>query len=495
MLNGMKSKSSNRPNETKGASAILAHDRLIGPKQLDNGDMLRTLVRRFQQRKKAVTVNFRRLLPALNSADRFNHLIHPYPAKLLVHIPCFFLASDLLCEPGDMVLDPFCGSGTVLVEAQRANRRAYGADANPLARLITRVKTTPLEATAAKRTLSRIVKRIKCEPSGSLPDVVNLDHWFYPSTVRQLQCLREMIARVRDPAIRDFLFVCFSVCVRKVSLADPRLSVPVRLKFGQYPRKHPLRAKSDAHLRRLRRVSVAQIFKGIAEMNVMRMQKFTASAVRTVPAEVLCSDARNLVHEYSPNGDRNKPLTDKSVQLIITSPPYPGAQKYIRSCSLSLGWLDLCPTADLRACKARIIGREEFTNSECSRFLPTDITDADRVLAIIRKRNPMRATIAETYLHDMRNAFREMNRVLKPGGYIVIAVANNRISGKKFRTVDYLRTMAAECRLSMIAWFVDSIRSRGLMTKRNGNPAIINKESILIFAKGGLPRWARYHDR
>jgi DNA modification methylase len=431
------------------------------------------------------------MLPALNSADRFSHLIHPYPAKLLVHIPFFFLANDLLSKPGDIVLDPFCGSGTVLSEAQLANRRAYGADANPLARLIARVKTTPLDAEAAKRTVNEILRRIPPNPSGERPDVVNLEHWFYPSTTRQLQCLQEVIMRIRTPAIRDFFLVCFSVCVRKVSLADPRLSVPVRLRFGQYPKDHPFRAQSDAHLRGLRCVRVAEVFSRIARLNISRMERLRACAATNPTAEVFCSDARHLMHEYSRNGNRNKPLADESVQLIITSPPYPGAQKYIRSSSLSLGWLQLCPTDGLRACKARIIGREELTNAECSRVLPTNIAEAEKVLTRIRNRNPIRADIAAVYLHEMRLAILEMYRVLKPGGHVVLVAANNRNSGMEFHTVKYLRSIAEECGLTLIAWFIDSIRSRGLMTKRNKTASVITRESVLVFTKGGVPIWVR----
>ncbi len=388
----MKSKISNQRHAIAGASATPEHDRPDEPTRSDFGGPLQTLVRRYQRQKRPVSVNFRQLLPALNSADRFNHLVHPYPAKLLVHIPYFFLANDLLSKPGDIVLDPFCGSGTVLVEAQLANRRAYGADANPLARLIARVKTAPLDAEGTKRTLNEILRRIPTQPSGERPDVVNLEHWFYPSTARQLQCLQEVIMRVRTGAVRDFLIVCFSVCVRKVSLADPRLSVPVRLKLGQYPKGHPLREKSDAHLRRLRRVRVDEIFAQIARTNIARMERLQAAIPRTSLAEIICSDARKLIHEYSLNGNCNKPLADESVQLIITSPPYPGAQKYIRSCSLSLGWLQLCSTANLRACKAGIIGREEFTNAERSRVLPTDIPEAEKLLAAIRRSEPNKSS-------------------------------------------------------------------------------------------------------
>jgi DNA modification methylase len=486
----MKSKISRQVHATAVASATPERNRSAEAERIDTGGVLQTLVCRYQQRKRPISVNFRHILPALNSADRFTHLIHPYPAKLLVHIPFFFLANDLLSKPGDIVLDPFCGSGTVLLEAQLANRRAYGVDANPLARLIARVKTTPLDAAAAKRTLNDILKRIPLRPSGARPDVVNLEHWFYPSTARQLQCLQEVITSVRTPAIRDFLLVCFSVCVRKVSLADPRLSVPVRLRFGQYPDNHPLQAQSDAHLRQLRRVRVSEIFGRIARANIARIEKLQASSASAASVELVCSDARHLVYEYSLNGKRDKPLADESVQLIITSPPYPGAQKYIRSCSLSLGWLRLCPTTDLRAYKARTIGREEFTKAECDRVLPTNIIEADKVLAGIRNRSPVRAKIAATYLNEMRIAMREICRVLKPGGHIVLVAANNRISRMEFRTVDYLQTIAGECGLSLTACFIDAIRSRGLMTKRNHTASVITREWVLIFTKGGVPEWS-----
>lgn len=371
----------------------------------------------------------------------------------------------------------------MLFEAQLAKRHAYGADANPLARLIARVKTTPLDIAAARRTLNEILRRIPQSPSGGHPDVVNIDHWFYPSTKRQLQCLQEVIMKIRPPTVRDFFLVCFSVCIRKVSLADPRLSVPVRLQFGQYPKDHPLRAKSDAHLRRLRRVRVADIFRRISLANIARMEKLRACKADTASAELICSDARKLVYEYSLNGKRNKAVPDESVQLVITSPPYPGAQKYIRSSSLSLGWLRLCLSSDLRACKAQIIGREELSKAECSRVLTTNIVEADKILVAIHKRNPIRAMIAGTYLNDMRIAIGEMYRVLRPGGHVVIVAANNRISAKEFRTVDYLRRIAEDCGLCLTACFVDAIRSRGLMTKRNKTASVITREWVLLFTK------------
>jgi hypothetical protein len=57
--------------------------------------------------------------------------------------------------------------------------------------------------------------------------------------------------------------------------------------------------------------------------------------------------------------------------------------------------------------------------------------------------------------------------------------------------VDYLKTIAEDCGLSLIACFIDAIRSRGLMTKRNHTANVITREWVLIFAKAERPEWTR----
>src|SRR5437868_4039724 len=71
------------------------------------------------------------------------HGIHPYPAKFIPQIPRALIE---LYHPGDNspVLDPFCGSGTTLVEACAAKIPSVGIDLNPLATLVAKVKTTPM---------------------------------------------------------------------------------------------------------------------------------------------------------------------------------------------------------------------------------------------------------------------------------------------------------------------------------------------------------------
>lgn len=479
-----------RPHGALAALAIPVTSVPPKPRAHDTGLVLTTLIGRYQQHRRPISVNFRRLLPDLNSPDRLTHLLHPYPAKLLVHIPYLLLTNDLLSRPGDLVLDPFCGSGTVLLEAQVALRRAYGADANPLARLITRVKTTPLHSDLLHHSLARLLQDIPSDPSGPEPDVVNIGHWFYPSTIRQLRCLREAILDIEHPGVRDFLLISFSVCARKVSRANPRLSVPVRLRPGQYPLRHPLRDKHDALLRRLPHIRVRTLFERIAAANIDRLAKLSPASPAspaTPLAQVICADARHLHHQYPPKGQPSAPLADESVQLIITSPPYPGAQKYIRSSSLSLGWLGLSPSESLRTQKGEAIGREEFTKAQCSELPRTGLPRADSLLRSVWQRSPVRALVAATYLNEMRIAFREMYRVLKPGGTIALVAANSRLAGTQFRTVQFLHDIALECGLTLTASFIDAIKSRGLMTKRNDTASVITREWVLLLTKPGRP--------
>jgi adenine-specific DNA methylase len=99
--------------------------------------------RQFQVSKKPIGTDFRALVSWVKVGDQRTHLIHSYPAKLLAHIAHFFVHAGALCGPDTRVLDPFCGSGTVALEASMRGLSTLVADANPMALLLTRVKTTP----------------------------------------------------------------------------------------------------------------------------------------------------------------------------------------------------------------------------------------------------------------------------------------------------------------------------------------------------------------
>ena len=445
---------------------------------------LEQLLDHYRRTQRAIQVDFRRLVSCVANPDRATHLLHPYPAKLLTHIPFFFLANSILSREGDTVADPFCGSGTVLLESILAGRQGIGADCNPLARLITHVKTSPIPTPVLKTATNRLFERLERDRSDcdSLPDVVNLRYWFHPNVIRQLSALHHSIERTRRSDVRNFFRVCFSICVRKVSLADPRLAVPVRLRPGQYPRGHYLRKKTDDHLRSLRHVNVAVKFSDIVNANTRRMASI--SSISNLPtANVVSSEAHQLKTSGASQQTSQPGVSSLATQLVITSPPYPGAQKYIRSSSLSLGWLGLCNSTELCAYKQRTIGREEIRKAERQTFKSSALPSADSVLRELHRVNAVRAAIASTYLREMRDAISEIWNHLCKGGFLVLVAANNQIGGRNFSTQRYLQSIAEDTGFRTMLKLTDDIRSRGLMTKRNKTAGVITQETVMLFEK------------
>jgi DNA modification methylase len=107
------------------------------------------------------------------------HGLHPYPARMIPQV-----ARKLVLRysnEGDIVWDPFCGSGTVLVESMLTQRKSIGTDLNPFAIFLSRVKTRPIEPdiirNAAKRVLTDI-KEIDGDSHFRIPTMPNIDYWF-----------------------------------------------------------------------------------------------------------------------------------------------------------------------------------------------------------------------------------------------------------------------------------------------------------------------------
>lgn len=429
--------------------------------------------RRYQSRKKPIVVDFRSLVEDAVRPERYTHLLHPYPAKLLPQIPYFFLRSSLASGGSEQtVVDPFCGSGTVLLEAVLCGHQAIGADTNPLARLISKVKITPVSDSSILAALNVVNAAVPKIRQAEAPPVVNLATWFQKDTIIELAKLRLAIKEVKAKGAREFLQLCLSVCVRKLSLADPRLSVPVRINASRKKKYGPHYRQLKAHLEQIGRVSAIARFNETVVRNAARMKSFREATPAT-PRATIFDDARILDHHVPPS----------SVDLIITSPPYAGAQKYIRTSSLSLGWLDFAYEGELRALERKTIGREHFSKCEVGTLPKSGIQKADRVLKQIEELYPLRAHIAQAYLAEMRQALQSMHAILKPGGNLVLVTGPNTICGFQFDTPSYIQALAHATGFETRFCLIDHIRSRGLMTKRNKTASIISSEVVLCMRK------------
>lgn len=420
-----------------------------------------------------IEVDFRSLSNGLTT-DRYTHLIHPYPAKLLPQIPYFLLRAGLLApRSGELIVaDPFCGSGTVLLEGLLRGHTVLGADSNPLARLISRVKTTALPAAHIATGVARIRSQTQQLHRADAPSVVNLAHWYKPSVARELAKIKKTIDELEPGAIHDFMRVCLSVCARKMSNADPRISVPVRINLARkekYGRHYP---ELRRHLHTLKATNVLPTFEAIALKNSARTDALVSIISNECPAAIL-----DNVTEIGGEELREK------VDLIITSPPYLGAQKYIRTSSLGLGWLDLAGHGQLRPLERKTIGREHLSKIESTQTKTVELPAAAKIIEKIEAINSERASIARAYITEMYAAISSMFTSLKPGGIAVIVVGSNTVCGMQFDTPGYLEELAHRVGFQTVFDLVDRIRSRGLLTKRHPTADLIATERIIGLRK------------
>ena len=420
---------------------------------------------------RAINVSFRDTEGRVGRRDYATHLIHWYPAKMFHRIPSIFLDTIPL-EHGAYILDPFCGSGTVLLEASMRGHEAVGIDINPLAQLISRTKVTPIAPDALHETLLLILPRAKRLRSKPNSDTV-LDSWLSQPARNGLHRLGTAIKEIADCDIRSFFLVTLTSIVRRVSLADPAIPPLVRLRRERAESagaryRHALEKSQD-----ITTSSVYGAFLEAAMKNIRRMAELHALEPDLGRAHFPTSEA-HAAETGLPSG---------SIDAIITSPPYCGAQKYVRSLKLEL-LVSGFPKGNLRQLDRSTLGSEAITT--CLSPLDALLTGdryVDGAVRQIYEGNPVRARMASDYSKYLRRFAIECGRILAPDGHLLVTLGRSTLAGVPFHADQVLSDAAEAAGLQRVATLVDRIPSRGLLTQRHRTSGRIDQEFIVWLRK------------
>lgn len=314
---------------------------------------------------------------ANSTARDLTHDLHPWPAKFIPDIPAS--AIRLLTEPGELVVDPFCGCGTTAVEALRTRRDVVVSDVNPLATLIAAAKTTPLSETVrdaiAEWALGLHPVPDNAEPTWA-PAIPNIDYWFSAPVQAQLAALLDAITAFDGGS--SFLQVALSAIIVGAS-----------------------RQESETRYRRVDRETTP------AEV-MARFQKKIRTGLRMLAdleavaaghrARVLTADARTFTRTTGP----------LNAALAVFSPPYPNAFDYHLYHRFRMFWLGMDP----RPIKHDEIGAH-------LRYEPSSVWEA-----------------------DMKAAFHQVAESLRLGGYAICVVGDGIVNGEIFGSADALWALA-----------------------------------------------------
>jgi len=373
-----------------------------------------------------------------NDAGYASHNYHPFPAKFPPPLPRTFIRG--LTKPGDVVMDPMMGSGTTIVEAYLLDRQAKGYDIDPLAVLLTKVKTTSLDTEEVIRIGNGITERAAQAVDTNQTSLIDaldrkwddktrqfVDYWFAPETQIELMALLREIEQVHDNAMCDFFRLAFSSCIITksggVSLAfDLAHTRPHRAKMV-YSQNGELLLGEEYLEDESPRIKflTKRLRSAIGEFHKRFLQNARSLVeidVRSTPPVLELGDAQAMS------------LPDASVDLIVTSPPYASnAIDYMRAHKFSLVWLGY-PIDLLGETRKECIGGESITSFA---FEPLPEQTA-AVVAAVSELDPKKGKVLHRYYSEMTRVLKEMHRVLKPGRAAVLVVATSIMRGKDTET-------------------------------------------------------------
>lgn len=303
------------------------------------------------------------------SASRL-HAVHPYPCKFPPAVALEHLS------PETVILDPYCGSGTTLLEAAVQGHAVVGVDCNPIAVLVSRCKLIR-GGTSFVAEGRRAIESFQQEPklpfsaTSGLPDFHGRDHWFMPHVQAELAGILEAIDRVAPSGdLRVVLQTALSSIVNRVSNQDSET------RYARVERDVPPGATSAAFISKAR-----AIIDSIEERGELS---------RDQSDSVHLADIRDGL-----------PVPAGSIDLIITSPPYANTMDYYlyhkqRMNILGFSFRD--------AMNAEIGSRHEFSSKKAA---------------------------PDKWFADYLSGIKEMARTLRSGGSAIVIIGDSQIAGDR----------------------------------------------------------------
>jgi site-specific DNA-adenine methylase len=324
------------------------------------------------------------------------HGFHPYPARMMPLIAKKIIETYAVKED-DVVLDPFCGSGTVLVEAIIHNKDSIGFDINPHAVLIAKAKTTPIEPKKLNEKINELIRDILRDKS-DYPEpkgIPNLHFWFKPKVISQLAKILHHIKKIDDEHMYNFFAVAFSYTVWKVS--NTRKS---EYKLYRMDEKELAKWNPD----------VLSTFKEILFDNMKGMEEFyRVMEGKKAKATIYLRDFRK--------NDLKEEAT-----LVLTSPPYGDSrttvayEQFSRYPALWLGLKEILNMETKSLGGMRRMGKVEKLESKT----------LEEVFKKVYEKDPARGWDLYSYFYDMDVCMQKMVKALKKGRSHVIFVIGSR---------------------------------------------------------------------
>jgi DNA methylase len=349
------------------------------------------------------------------------HGLHEYKGKFNPQVARALINTAGLPKEA-LVLDPFCGSGTTLVECAHSGFQAIGADINPLATMIANAKAKALlcDPDLLEAEAEAVLRASRKSRHGQRAFGLRgeyLSRWFDPTMLSRLEALRTHIV-TRALSVSEILLAIASNLLREFSLQEPD-DLRIRRRKSPPSERDPYEAFLEEARALAANVRIVQRHAGVGSTtSVCAYQEDMRTFTKTAAA---------------------KRLTGR-FDAAITSPPYAMALPYIDTQRLSLVWLGLVDPKTLPSLQSELIGSREFNGLPRSAWEKRLVDNSEGLPArhvalcrqLLRKlsssdgfRRKAVPPLLYRYLAAMRDSFRSVRSLLRPGAPFFLIVGHN----------------------------------------------------------------------
>lgn len=360
----------------------------------------------------------------------YTHCFHSYPAMMIPQV-----AGRLLEKYGQnarRVLDPFCGTGTSLVEANLRGVSAFGVDLNPMACLIATAKTTVINLQKLDLYLKNFndflfaARFNGAKSEVELPAFPNLDFWFDKNIQQDLAIVKKYISEITETDVQNFFKVAFSETVREVSWTRNSEFKLYRMNEKQLERFQP------------------DVF-GAVEAKLARNRKGLKSfAEERKPSETMVIRT-----------DAGETLFDSDFDLILTSPPYGDSRTtvaYGQFSRLSNQWLDF---ENIKSLDNNLLGGK--TSKDSFKFESKVVCETLEKVADVDEK---RASEVSSFYADYRNSIKNVARACRKKGFACFVVGNRKVKGVSLPTDEITIEFFAENNFRHVETIVRNIPNK-----------------------------------
>lgn len=392
-------------------------------------------------------VSFRHMVNFMTTTYA-THGLYMYPAKFIPHVVRY--AIEKYTRPGDWVFDPFAGYGTVAIEASLTGRNAVLWDLNPITEVLTLASTY-------RGDISLRDFEIDWEYDTPLkPLWDNIEYWHPPEFLEALSKLwgywhREVYSRAKT---KEELQKAYLIAIpllkvtRYFSYSDEKISKLYKSKYAKEKVRMLLSTDWKTKMVKMYWRHASRVLDKILEF-----QRSNPCDVEIVVKTSKRVDGKLVVW------DSLSERLDRTVDLLITSPPYFQAQEYIRSFKLELAWLGYTGEEIRMLASYEIPYRTEFPNTDVGSSLYKKYRE---IVAGLGSTKLLR--IYESYFKSLAHFFNENAHMCK---VIAVFVGECKVRDIKIPVDDILKEHLETLRFKHEETLVDNITARRIFKFKN----------------------------